>query len=261
LTPRHHIDGIKPQIDGRASDGGIIVSQAVRGRREHQVHQSDTGIMATPIARIGIVGSGMAARQNLDRFLALDSVSIAGCADADFQGAHDMFTAVLTWPSVTTFGCSDPAVPATGVLADTVGDLIDVLLWSTGQAAHEVAAFQSRSDPDTYPVTAAAIRFADGTPVTFATPGASPESLFLLDFIGEQGSLRATDQSLHEQIFDAPRREIPLPAPAETIEGNFVAAITGETRIYCPADAAIDTVRLLDAIARSAATGQVVRLI
>jgi len=44
--------------------------------------------MVTSVVRIGIVGCGMAARIRLDRFLALDGVSIAGCADPELQTAR-----------------------------------------------------------------------------------------------------------------------------------------------------------------------------
>jgi len=134
------------------------------------------------------------------------------------------------------------------------------LLWTTGQVAQEVAAFQSRRDPGIDLVTAAAIRLADGTPVALATSGISPGTLLELDYYGERGRLRATHQALEQERFDAPRREVPLADSSQTIDGNFVAAIASESRLCCPADEALDTVRLLDAIARSAATGQIVRL-
>jgi predicted dehydrogenase len=47
---------------------------------------------------------------------------------------------------------------------------------------------------------------------------------------------------------------------AETIDGNFIASVLEGTPLCCPADGALETVRLLEAITRSAATGQVVRL-
>jgi len=46
----------------------------------------------------------------------------------------------------------------------------------------------------------------------------------------------------------------------ENIDGNFVAAIVADAPLCCPADQALDTVRLLEAMIRSAATAQVVRL-
>ena len=110
-------------------------------------------------------------------------------------------------------------------------------------------------------MTAAAIRLADGTPVSLAISGISPGALFALEYFGELGRLRATDQTLEEERFDPPRREVALPLASQTIDGNFVAALANDSPLCCPADQALDTVRLLEAIARSAATGQIVRLI
>jgi predicted dehydrogenase len=148
-----------------------------------------------------------------------------------------------------------------GILSDAGDHLIDALLWTTGQGAREVCAFQSESDPGIDLVTAAAIRLADGTPVSLAISGISPGGLFALEYFGERGRLRATDQSLEEEHVGTPRREIALPLSSETIDGNFVAAVANGAYLCCPADQALDTVRLLEAIARSATTGQVVRLI
>ncbi len=182
-------------------------------------------------------------------------------------GPVRLVTATLTRPWFATSdqnertGRSNPLPVGSGILANSGGDLIDVLLWTTGQVAREAAAFQSRRDPGIDVITAAAIRLSDGTPVALATSGISPGTLFLLDYFGELGRLRATEQNLEEERFDEPRRDVPLPAPSHTIAGNFVAAITSVSRLCCPADEALDTVRLLDAIARSAPTGQIVRLI
>jgi hypothetical protein len=52
-----------------------------------------------------------------------------------------------------------------------------------------------------------------------------------------------------------------LPPSTDTIDGDFIAALKNERQLCCPADQALDTVRLLEAIARAAATRQVVRLI
>ena len=158
-------------------------------------------------------------------------------------------------------GDSIPKVAGGGILADAGDHLIDALLWTTGQVAARSAPIQSQRRPGIDLVTAAAIRLADGTPVSLAISGISPRSLFALDYFGELGRLRATDQTLEEERFDTPRHDVPLPSASQTIDGNFVAALANGTPFCCPADQALDTVRLLEAIARSAATGQVVRLI
>jgi predicted dehydrogenase len=154
----------------------------------------------------------------------------------------------------------DPKVAGGGILADAGDHLIDALLWTTGQAAVEVAAFQDRLESGIDVVTAAAIRLADGTPATLAVSGVSPGSLFELTFFGERGRLRATDQALVEETGESEGHTVALPEPSDSIDGNFVAALVANAPLCCPAEEAVDTVRLLEAITRSAAIGQVVRL-
>lgn len=175
-------------------------------------------------------------------------------------------TCILARPWLTTPGEEERTwrrgtkVAAGGILADAGDHLIDALLWTTGQIAAEVGAIQSQTDPGIDLVTAAAIRLADGTPSSLAISGFSPGVLFALDCFGELGRLHVTDQTLEEERFDTPRHDVALPLSSQTIDGNFVAALTNGSPLCCPADQALDTVRLLEAIARSAATGQIVRL-
>ena len=182
-------------------------------------------------------------------------------------GPLRLVTCILARPWLTTLGedemtwRSSAELVAGGILADAGDHLIDALLWTTGQVAVEAAAIQNQTDPGIDLVTAAAIRLADGTPVSLAISGISPGVLFALDYFGERGRLHVTDQTLEEERFDTPRRDVALPLASQTIDGNFVAALANGFPLCCPADQALDTVRLLEAIARSAATGQIVRLI
>jgi predicted dehydrogenase len=182
-------------------------------------------------------------------------------------GPVRLVSATLARPWLNTLGQAesawrfDPKVAGGGILADVGDHLVDALLWTTGQVAHEVGAFQSRQEPDIDLVTAAAIRLADGTLTTLAISGVSPGPLFVIEYFGERGRLRATDRTLEEERSGSSRQEVALPPPARTIDGDFVAALRGQSSLCCPADQALDTVRLLEAIARSAATHQVVRLI
>jgi predicted dehydrogenase len=68
------------------------------------------------------------------------------------------------------------------------------------------------------------------------------------------------EKSLFKEVEGAEGQFDPGSDPIETIDGNFVAAIRDGAPLCCPAEEALDTVRLLEAITRSAATGQVVRL-
>jgi predicted dehydrogenase len=182
-------------------------------------------------------------------------------------GPLRLVSATLARPWLATLGRAesawrfDPASAGVGILADVGDHLVDALLWTTGQTAHEVGAVQSRREPDIDLVTAAAIRLADGTPATLAISGVSSGNLFALEYFGEAGRLRATDEALEEEPSGSDRREVPLPPPDRTIDGDFIAALRGQAPLCCPAEEAVATVRLLEAIARSAATRQIVRLI
>ena len=154
----------------------------------------------------------------------------------------------------------DPRILGGGILADAGDHLLDALLWTTGQVAVEAAAMQSRGESGLDIVTAAAIRLADGTPVTLAVAGVTPGTRFELTYFGEQGRLHVSENSLVEERGSAPPQTLSLPDPAESIDANFVAAVVADAPLCCPADQALDTVRLLEAVTRSAATGQVVRL-
>ncbi len=184
-------------------------------------------------------------------------------------GPVRMVSATLSRPWLATLGRAesawrfDPEAAGGGILADVGDHLVDALLWTTGQVAHEVGAIQSRREPDIDLVTAAAVRLADGTPATLAISGVSPGTLFAIEYFGERGRLRATDLTLEEEPAGAAPRAVPLPPPerARTIDSDFVAALRGQGSLCCPAEQALGTVRLLEAIARSAATRQVVRLV
>lgn len=181
-------------------------------------------------------------------------------------GPLKMVTGVLAQPWLDAHGGAehlwrfDPKHAGGGILADSGDHLIDALLWTTGRVALEAAAVQSRHESGLDLVTAAAVRLADGTPATLAVSGVSAAALFELNYYGEAGRLRVTDLALEGQLGDGPVRAVTLPAATASIDGDFVSAVTTGTPLCCPAEEALDTVRLLEAIARSAATGQVVRL-
>jgi predicted dehydrogenase len=147
-----------------------------------------------------------------------------------------------------------------GILTDAGDHLLDALLWTTGQAAVEVAAFQDRLESGLDLVNAAAVRLADGALATVALSGVSADELFEMTYFGDRGRLRVTDRALGEESDDAISWTPPAPGAAEGIDANFAAAILAGVPLCCPADQALDTVRLVEAITRSAATGQVVRL-
>jgi predicted dehydrogenase len=164
-------------------------------------------------------------------------------------------------PSATRAEARDPGDPdmpyaGAGVVMD--GELIDVLLWTSGQAACEIAAFQARPSEGFDLATAAAIQLADGTPATLVSSGVSADSQVTLEYRGAAGPLHVTLGAVSEQRSDVPPRPIPLLDSVETIEDKFVAAVAGLEPLRCPAKEALESVH---ATARSPLTGQVVRLV
>lgn len=154
----------------------------------------------------------------------------------------------------------DPKNTGGGILADAGDHMLDTLLWVAGQPAAEVAAFQQRLKTGLDVVSAAALRLADGTLATLGISGVSAASDFALDFVGERGRLFATESSLGQADPGGALIDVPLPAITTNIDADFAAAAIGGTSPCCPAEQAVDAVRLLEAIARSAMTGEVVRL-
>ena len=181
-------------------------------------------------------------------------------------GELQLVAAVLARPWVKTLDQPenswrfDPKLSGGGILADAGDHLIDALLWTTGRAAHHAAAMQTHGAPGIDLVTAAVIRLSGGTPVTLAVSAISPANLFEIDYFGESGRLRVTDTSLEEQAERRSLRQVHLHDTSDNIDSNFVSALEKGTPLCCPADQAVDTVRLLDAIMRSAAIKQIVRL-
>jgi predicted dehydrogenase len=155
----------------------------------------------------------------------------------------------------------DRKVAGGGILADTGDHLIDTLLWTTRLAAREVYAIQSCLDSGLDTVTAAAIRLGDDTPASLAVSGLSPGLTFELNYFGAGACLRATDSTLEKMEFmESTRHPLTLPEPGLSIDADFVAAVLGDDQPACPAEQALETVRLLEAVGRSAATGKAVRI-
>ncbi len=183
-------------------------------------------------------------------------------------GPVRLVTAILARPWLTTLASEEstwrfnPRRSGSGILADAGDHLVDALLWTTGQVAQEVGAVQSRTDPGDRP------GHRRRHPAGGRNPGhAGDLGHFARDTVCARILRRAGPAPRHRPdpggrtIRQTAAQTVPLPAPSQTIDGNFVAAIAERLALCCPADQALDTVRLLEAIARSAATGQVVRLI
>lgn len=156
----------------------------------------------------------------------------------------------------------DPKVSGGGILADAGDHLLDALYWTTGQAGREVAAIQTCTQAKLDIATAASIRLADGTPVSLGISGISSDSLFELVYYGDAGRITVNETRVKLEGIQA----AVSPAEAETeiatedIDANFIRAIVEAGSPCCPAEEAVETVRLLEAISLSAASGTIVRI-
>lgn len=153
----------------------------------------------------------------------------------------------------------DPKIAGGGLLADAGDHLLDTLLWTTGRSVLDVAAVQEYSETGIDLVTAAAIRLDGGIPVTLALSAVSGASLFEITYHGELGRLRATEAALTQDGPEGTETVAVTGDPAESIDADFIRSLRSDATPSCPADAAIETVRLLEAVMRSAASGQFVR--
>ncbi|MDX2036925.1 MAG: Gfo/Idh/MocA family oxidoreductase [Isosphaeraceae bacterium] len=180
-------------------------------------------------------------------------------------GRLRLVTALLAQPWLAAHGGTenswrfDPKISGGGILADAGDHLIDALLWTTGGDPREVASVQTRVEPGLDVVTAAAIRLGDDLSATLAISGVSPNSLFEITFLGDAGTLRADDRRLTLDSAGGGRTELVFDPAAIDIDADFIDSIRRDRPPCCPGDEAVVTVRLLEAIARSAASGQIVR--
>jgi predicted dehydrogenase len=85
--------------------------------------------------------------------------------------------------------------------------------------------------------------------------------MFELIYLGESGRVRATSTRLYMGHGEEGEEIIPVdPEPSVSIDADFIQAIRDGRQPCCPAEGALSTVRLLEAILRSASNGQPVRL-
>jgi|YNPBryunderm2012_1023409.scaffolds.fasta_scaffold13914_2 predicted dehydrogenase len=169
----------------------------------------------------------------------------------------------------------DPRIAGSGILTDSGDHLLDTLLWVLGTPALEATAIQDRLDSGLDVVTAAAVKLAPNLPATLAVSGVSAGSLFELTILGETGALRVSETLLQERLGDQPFQTIAeetsgsagdgpdfqvSQVAGDSIDDDFVEAARGRRFPSCPGDQALGTVKLLEAIVRSAATGRPVAI-
>lgn len=249
LTP--HRAHYRPAMDGLQAGCHVFIEKPLSTNLQEAVD-----ITNLARARGLTVGVGQQYRlsPSLARARALLSEGVVG--------SLRLVTATMTQPWLNTLvgpGESwrlDPRVSGGGIVCDAGEHLLDALLWTTGRVPVEVSSYQDRLEGGPDVVTAAAIRLSEKLPATLAISGVSPTTTFELVYHGEKGRLRATDRELFLQT-DGPLEErvVVAEAPAMSIDEDFVRAVRSGSAPCCSAEEAQATVRLLEAILRSAAAG------
>jgi predicted dehydrogenase len=154
----------------------------------------------------------------------------------------------------------EPRISGGGIIADAGDHLLDILLWTTRQEAVAAAAFQRHDSPGLDLVTSASVQLAGGTLCSIGISGVSDVEHFELDYFAEQGRMRATPTALVVERSGSEPVRVGFPPNGLSIDADFVAAVRENRAPSCPGDEALHTVRLLEALIRAAASGQVVRL-
>ena len=139
--------------------------------------------------------------------------------------------------------------------ADRFDALVDALPWITGRAASEVSATEGGPGE-----VVCSGRLGDGIRMTLAVVDWEPRG-FAMTFHADRGRLRADDEGLFLYRGPGAGAAVDLPEVGPGPVENFVAAITSGAELACPVADAVASTRLLEAISRSIATGQVVRLV
>jgi predicted dehydrogenase len=149
---------------------------------------------------------------------------------------------------------------AGGVLAGAGIDWIDGLLSMIGGNVESVAATRETGDDGLDLTVAASLRMAGGVLASVAIAGEAHRSGFKFWAVGESGQIVATETSLVLEDERGGSRPVPLDESEANSATNFVEAVLGQAPLGCSVSEALDAVRVLEAIARSAAIGQFVGL-
>ncbi len=253
----HAAAGALPAGDGRPA------SRLPRVRREAAVHECPGGQRhRQPGPGAGLAGRGWAPVSAQLR----PCGKPAGGSTAGAIGPLRLVTATLALPWLETHSGPeeswrlDPKVAGGGILTDAGDHLVDALLWTTGRTAAEVAAFQDRTDTGLDLVTTAddpagRRRPGDAGPLGgFARLRSSKSPIMVSGADCGPPSARSRKRAGRPLI----DRRRPRNRPRASTPTSSVPCWPGDPPC-CPAEAAVETVRLLEAIARSAASGQVVR--
>jgi predicted dehydrogenase len=157
------------------------------------------------------------------------------------------------------------ALSGGGQLNDSGSHLLDILLWTTGNAVDQVYCFQEDFEGEVDINTAISLRFRNGGMGTISIIGNAPGGMWEdITIYGSKGSIyyresgiKGEPRRFQQRWFDRPNvvTEPELPEGSDP-DTNFVDAIRGRAEVQSPAICGLRVIELTEAAWRSARTGQ-----
>jgi predicted dehydrogenase len=155
----------------------------------------------------------------------------------------------------------DPARAGGGQAMDSGAHLLASLCWSVGSPPREVFALLDRQDEGVDVNSATVIRFENRVLATIAVGGNSPGDGSHMSFVFDGGRIdvdgwRGRWVRVYRGTEEEPQRPESLPSSPDD---NFVGAILDGAEPICTARDGLAVAELLDALYRSAASGEPIR--
>jgi len=160
---------------------------------------------------------------------------------------------------------ADPGIVGGGEGHTQATHTIGEMLWVLGLKPVEVYAQMNTLDLELDVVDSIMVRFESGAQATVSANGLMPPGMYLAYFqvMGDKGVWNLDSLCLASHVWKQGERPQALDDPGRVdtramVPRNFSRAILGEERLWVETEVAVNTVKILDAAYRSAASGQAV---
>lgn len=149
-----------------------------------------------------------------------------------------------------------PSLSGGGQLNDSGSHLIDIMLWTTGQQAASVFAFQDKRGSRVDILSALSVKFRSGAIGNISIIGDTPVGFYEeFSVWGEKGTLIVRDGALLHQDAKGAKEVTPTAKYKSDPDKNLIDAIRGRDEVQSPAEGGLRVIQLTEAAWKSAATG------
>jgi len=171
----------------------------------------------------------------------------------------------LPVPNASSY--ADPQVVGGGEGHTQATHTIGEMLWVLGLKPVQVYAQMNKLDLPLDVVDSITVRFDGGAQATISASGLTPPHMYVAYFqvMGDKGIWNLDSMCMSSHVWlegEKPRalENVDRSNLTAMVPRNFARAILGEEGIWIETDVAVDTVKILDAAYRSAASGQAVSI-